>query len=72
MRDLLDSLRLQAIVNWMLARARESSTWAGLAMIAVAMGSDPMQAHALAQAISLVIGGGLIAATPAVPDEGGR
>ena len=30
-------------------------------MIAVVLGSDPMQAQGLAQAISLIIGGGLVA-----------
>ncbi len=54
---------------WLRQRARESSTWVGLAMIAVAVGSDPMQAMSLAQAISFIVGGGLIATgpTPAPP-----
>jgi len=69
MRDLLDGMRLGAFWNWARLRARESSTWAGLAMIAVVLGSDPMQAHGVAQAISLVIGGGLVATGPAVPSE---
>lgn len=49
---------------WLNQRARESSTWVGLAMIAVTIGSDPMQAMHLAQAISFIVGGGLIAAGP--------
>lgn len=47
--------------DWALARLREGSTWAGLAMIAVVLGSDPMRTFDIAEAISLIIGGGLIA-----------
>jgi hypothetical protein len=53
-----------ALLAWARLRAAESSTWAGLAMIAVVLGSDPMQAHAVVQAISLIIGGGLVATGP--------
>jgi hypothetical protein len=55
---------MDAFWCWLVARAGEASTWAGLAMIAVVMGSDPMQAHGLAQAISLIVGGGLVATGP--------
>lgn len=72
MKDLVGGMRLGTFWIWARMRARESSTWAGLAMIAVVLGSDPMQAHGVAQAISLVIGGGLIATGPSVPREGKR
>jgi hypothetical protein len=59
---------MRALVRWAWLRLREPSTWAGAAMIAVVLGSDPMQAHGLAQAVSLIIGGGLVA----VPSAGGE
>jgi hypothetical protein len=62
---------LRRIGAWARLRAGESSTWAGLAMIAVVLGSDPMQAQGLAQAVSLVIGGGLVATGP-LPGSGAR
>ena len=52
---------MRAFGRWAVQRVREPSTWAGAAMIAVVLGSDPMQAQGLAQAISLIIGGGLVA-----------
>lgn len=52
---------LIAFFAWAKTRAGEPSTWVGMAMIAVVLGSDPMQAQGLAQAISLIIGGGLVA-----------
>ncbi len=69
MRKLLDGLRIRSLLEWVRLRARESSTWAGLAMIAVVLGSDPMQAHGMAQAISLILGGGLVATGPIAPGE---
>lgn len=51
------------LLSWLKTRVREPSTWVGLSMIAVAMGSDPMQAEGVAQAISLIVGGGLVATT---------
>lgn len=60
---------VRATVAWLKLRARESSTWAGLAMIAVALGSDPLAAHGVAQAVSLIIGGGLVTAGPVAGDE---
>jgi hypothetical protein len=60
---------LRRFKAWARLRVGESSTWAGLAMIAVVLGSDPMQSHALAQAVSLIIGGGLVAAGP-MPGSG--
>jgi hypothetical protein len=55
---------MEGLLCWLHQRARESSTWVGLAMIAVTLGSDPLQAMHLAQAISFIVGGGLIAAGP--------
>ena len=55
---------LGMFLAWAKTRAHEPSTWAGLAMIAVVLGSDPMQAQGLAQAISLIIGGGLVTLGP--------
>jgi len=63
---------MRAFVRWALLRLREPSTWAGAAMIAVVLGSDPMQAQGLAQAISLIIGGGLVAAPSAALADGDR
>ena len=51
-------------MSWARQRLSESSTWVGFATIAVVLGSDPMQAHGLAQAISLIIGGGLVTVGP--------
>ncbi len=64
MRELIDREAVRGFLAWARLRAGESSTWAGLAMIAVVLGSDPMQANGLAQAISLIIGGGLVGAGP--------
>jgi hypothetical protein len=61
---------VEQFLAWARMRSREPSTWAGMAMIAVVLGSDPMQANGLAQAISLIIGGGLVATGPV--DEAGE
>jgi hypothetical protein len=58
--------------TWARLRLTESSTWVGFATIAVVLGSDPMQAHGLAQAISLIIGGGLVTVGPQARPEDGR
>jgi hypothetical protein len=60
-------------IEWMRLRGREPSTWAGVSMIAIVLGSDPLQAHAVVQGIALILGGGLVAAGP-VPhnDEPGQ
>jgi hypothetical protein len=65
---------MDRLMCWTLVRLREGSTWVGLAMIAVSVGSDPMQAMHLAQAISFIVGGGLIAAgpVPSMPAEAGE
>ncbi len=55
---------MQQFLCWLRQRAGEGSTWMGLAMIAVTVGSDPLQAMHLAQAISFIVGGGLIASGP--------
>lgn len=72
MWKLLEGGALASFLNWVRLRARESSTWAGLAMIAVVLGSDPMQANGLAQAISLIVGGGLVAVAPDRDAPGGE
>ena len=61
MQNPCDGPGLQSFLAWATTRVREPSTWVGLSMIAVVLGSDPMQAQGLAQAISLIIGGGLVA-----------
>lgn len=57
---LKEELGLEGLGQWLRARGREPSTWAGLAMIAIVFGSDPMRAHGVAEALSLIIGGGLV------------
>jgi hypothetical protein len=69
MTALLDGVPIRVTLRWLRLRLREGSTWVGLAMIAVVLGSDPMQAYGLAQAISLIVGGGLVANGP-VPMKG--
>jgi hypothetical protein len=66
MKDFLQWLPHGAALAWLRQRLTERSTWIGMAMIAVVLGSDPMQAYGLAQAISLIIGGGLVATGPTV------
>lgn len=61
---------MDTFLAWAALRLRESTTWVGLAMIAVTFGSDPMQAASLVQAISLVLGGSLVALGP-VPGNPG-
>ncbi len=65
---------MKKAIRWLKTRAGEASTWAGLGMIAVVMGSDPGQTAGIVQAISLILGGGLVAVgpTPEVPQETGR
>jgi hypothetical protein len=72
MKDYLGGALLVEALAWLRMRIRESSTWVGLAMIAVVLGSDPMQAQGLAQAISLVIGGGLVSFGPTSGSERAR
>lgn len=62
---------MEAFLAWAALRLRESSTWVGLGIIAVTFGSDPMQAATLVQAISLVLGGGLVAIGPVPGARGG-
>ncbi|MGL6044504.1 MAG: hypothetical protein ACRC1J_11320 [Sandaracinobacteroides sp.] len=64
MKEFFEGTRLGALIAWLRLRIAEPSTWAGFAMIAVVLGSDPMQAQGVAQAISLIIGGGLVASGP--------
>jgi hypothetical protein len=72
MRQETGGALLVEALGWLRLRAREGSTWVGLAMIAVVLGSDPMQAHGLAQAISLIIGGGLVSFGPTAGSERAR
>jgi hypothetical protein len=60
-------MRMESFLAWAAMRAREASTWVGLAMIAMIFGSDPQSATGIAQAISLIVGGGLVAAGPVPP-----
>lgn len=46
--------------RWVGARAKEPTTWTGLAMIAVTVGVDPKLASNLAHGIALVVGGALV------------
>jgi hypothetical protein len=64
MKAFLDGLPVGVALAWLRLRLGEGSTWVGMAMIAVVLGSDPMQAYGLAQAISLIVGGGLVANGP--------
>lgn len=72
--DGLDSGRaqLRAVVAWVRMRVAEPSTWVGMAMIAVALGRDPTEAHGMAQAISLIVGGGLVGVGPTAGAEKDR
>ncbi len=72
MKDFWQWLRQGAAFAWLRQRLTERSTWVGLAMIAVVLGSDPMQAHGLAQAISLIVGGGLVATGPDLQNGAGE
>lgn len=47
------------------ARLRLPSTWLGAAVIAAAMGVDPERAQHLAEAVALVLGGGMLATVQA-------
>ncbi len=71
MQEEMPGMGWRPFLKWLRLRATESSTWVGFAMIAVVLGSDPMQANGLAQAISLIIGGGLVANGPAPSQLGG-
>lgn len=68
MQNPCDGPGVVALLAWAKTRVSEPSTWVGLSMIAVVLGSDPMQAQGLAQAISLIIGGGLVATGKPKPE----
>jgi hypothetical protein len=53
------------VLKWVTARARERSTYSGLAMIAAIAGAPALglQLDHIGQAIVLITGGGLMAAT---------
>jgi hypothetical protein len=50
------------IINWVGARAKERSTYAGLALICSMLGAHQlgMQIDQIGQAVGLIVGGGLI------------
>lgn len=53
------------IIKWAGARLRERTTYSGLAIIAAIVGADKLgvQIDQVGQAVALITGGGLIAAT---------
>lgn len=51
-------------LDWVRLRIQEPSTWMGIAMIAIAFGSDAARAERLVEAVSLIVGGGLVATRP--------
>ncbi|MCS6987759.1 MAG: hypothetical protein NZM40_10115 [Sphingomonadaceae bacterium] len=59
-------------MDWLRMRAGETSTWVGLAIIAVTLGNDPLKAAQLVQALSLILGGGLVAVGPVPEGEATR
>ena len=50
------------VTNWIVKRAKERSTYAGLAVIASILGANRlgMQIDQVGQAVGLIVGGGLI------------
>lgn len=54
----------RGFLDWVRLRIQEPSTWAGVAMIAIAFGSDAARAERLVEAVSLIVGGGLVATRP--------
>lgn len=56
---------MKKITKWMRLRLRERSTYAGLSIIATVLGAPAlgMQIDHLGQAVALITGGGLMAAT---------
>jgi hypothetical protein len=72
MKEFVEGPFVRAALGWLRMRLGEGSTWVGLGMIAVVLGSDPMQAYGLAQAISLIVGGGLVASGPTTMSGTGR
>lgn len=54
---------LKKILNWLGKRAKERSTYAGVAVVASMLGADKlgMQIDQIGQAVGLIIGGGLMA-----------
>lgn len=51
---------MRKILQWVGARAKEPTTWTGLAVIAVSFGADPRIAGDLAHGVGLVVGGALV------------
>ena len=57
---------MRKILQWMGARAKEPTTWTGLAVIAVSFGADARLAGDLAHGVGLVVGGALVGANSVV------
>lgn len=55
---------LKKVSHWLVSRAKERSTYAGLAVILSMFGADHlgMQIDQIGQAIAMIVGGGLIGA----------
>ncbi|NBR33025.1 MAG: hypothetical protein EBS87_11805 [Sphingomonadaceae bacterium] len=53
---------LKKIAKWAGKRAKERSTYAGVAIVATVLGADKlgMQIDQIGQAVGLIVGGGLI------------
>jgi hypothetical protein len=54
---------MRKLLAWIIARAKEPSTWTGLAVIAGTLGVDAGRALTVAQGVGLIVGGALVAAT---------
>lgn len=56
---------LKKIIKWLGARLKERSTYAGLGVIATVAGAPALgvQIDHIGQAVTLIVGGGLVAAT---------
>ena len=67
-----DELGGRMLLRWALRRASESSTWAGLALIAMVLVSDLLGTGGLAETIGLVVGGALVTTGPAADDGESR
>lgn len=63
---------MRKFLRWAGARAKEPTTWAGMAVIAVTLGVDVHVARNLADGLGLIIGGALVGATGMPRDAGPR
>lgn len=51
---------MRKVLRWMGARAKEPTTWTGVAVIAATLGADPHTATNLAHGAALIVGGALV------------